>query len=352
MGNATSSPRGALGPSLVLVFVTLCWGMSFTLMKDWHDNASDCPGGAPVAGLTMIALRMALALVILAVVRPQLFYRPNRRAHQAGFWVGLAFFSGFALQVSGLAMTTPARSGFITSLSSAFVPVGMWLAFRTRVAAWTAVGLIIGIAGAALLSVAGDDAAPVGVGLGDAITFVAAIFFTVQVILLDRLGRGVPPGHITVAFFVTCGVLALVSALALVMLDGSTPAALFQWIVAMMKKPHMPVKFGALTVISTVLAFGLMNAYQPQVPASRAALIYLLESVFSSLISVAAGFDQATWPLFLGGGLILAGNLLVELPSLRRRDSLAAPQAPLYLNGDTPSLDGPDPLGERGREHS
>jgi drug/metabolite transporter (DMT)-like permease len=65
-----------------------------------------------------------------------------------------------------------------------------------------------------------------------------------------------------------------------------------------------------------------MNAYQPKVPASRAALIYLLESVFSSLISVATGFDEPTWPLFLGGGLILLGNLLVEIPNLRRKPAV------------------------------
>jgi drug/metabolite transporter (DMT)-like permease len=319
MGSQSTSPRGAFGPSLVLVFVTFCWGMSFTLMKDWHDNAGDCPGGAPVAGLTMIALRMALALVILAVVQPHLFWRPDRQARRAGFWIGLAFFSGFALQVSGLAKTTPARSGFITSLSSAFVPVGIWLAFRTRVGALTAVGLIIGVVGAALLSFAGDDVVAADSTLGDALTLVAAFFFTVQVILLDRLGRAVPAGHITVSFFVTCGVLAAASALFLAAIAGSGPGELIAWVGVMLAKPGMALKLSTLTVVSTVLAFGLMNAYQPKVPASRAALIYLLESVFSSLISVAAGFDEPTWPLFLGGSLILAGNLLVELPNLRRR---------------------------------
>src|SRR5262249_41305403 len=157
--------------------------------------------------------------------------------------------------------------------------------FRTRIAAWTAAGLIIGIAGAALLSLAGDDAIAAGVGLGDAITFVAAILFTAQVILLDRLGRTVPPGHITLCFFATWGALAAVSAIALAALQGEGPGALIEWTAGMLAKPYMSLKLGALTVVSTVLAFGLMNAYQPQVPASRAALIYLLESVFSSLIS-------------------------------------------------------------------
>ena len=73
-------------------------------------------------------------------------------------------------------------------------------------------------------------------------------------------------------------------------------------------------------VIPTVLAFHWMNVYQPRVSASRAALIYLLEPVFAALFSLAWGHDRVSLPLVAGGGLILGGNLLVELPGwLRER---------------------------------
>ena len=54
------------------------------------------------------------------------------------------------------------------------------------------------------------------------------------------------------------------------------------------------------------------------VPASRAALIYLLEPVFTAIVSVVAGYDPLSIPLLVGGALILLGNLLVELPRLLR----------------------------------
>ncbi|MBY0232080.1 MAG: DMT family transporter [Gemmataceae bacterium] len=56
-----------------------------------------------------------------------------------------------------------------------------------------------------------------------------------------------------------------------------------------------------------------MNEYQPKVPASRAALIYLLEPIFSALFSMAWGHDEPSWLLLWGGILVLAGNLVVEL---------------------------------------
>ena len=61
-----------------------------------------------------------------------------------------------------------------------------------------------------------------------------------------------------------------------------------------------------------------MNVYQPQISANRAALIYLLEPVFAAMFSVALGHESFTLYLFIGGSLILGGNLLVELPGWLR----------------------------------
>jgi drug/metabolite transporter (DMT)-like permease len=61
-----------------------------------------------------------------------------------------------------------------------------------------------------------------------------------------------------------------------------------------------------------------LTTYQPLVATSRAALIYLLEPVFAALASLAWGHDQLTMSLVAGGALILGGNLLAELPQLRR----------------------------------
>lgn len=181
------------------------------------------------------------------------------------------------------------------------------------------IGLAIGVAGAGLLSLGSSDAGHESAAalIGDGLTLIAAFFFAAQVILLERLGRTIEPTYITVTFFLTCGVLSLTGALLGAGSDTGVRAWAV-WIVRMFAEPHMPVKFAVLTVVCTVLAFGLMNAYQPRVPASRAALIYLLESVFSSLISVLAGFDRLTWLLLMGGGLILFGNLMVELPTILR----------------------------------
>src|SRR5947209_2579074 len=135
---------------LMLVGATLCWGLLFPLTKDWQDAARACPGGELVATLTILALRMSLALVVLGVFRPHLFLKPSRRALGVGALLGAVNGLGNILQVLGLAWTTPARSGFFTSLACAWVPFLALACFRVPVALATWGGLALGVAGVVL----------------------------------------------------------------------------------------------------------------------------------------------------------------------------------------------------------
>lgn len=308
-------PKADRRASIMLVLVTVLWGLSFPLMKDWQLAAIHCPGGELVASATIIALRMFLALAVLAVFRPRLFTAPRRREHTYGAALGLTFFLGFLLQVLGLADTTPALSAFLTTLTCAWVPLLAWLGWRARVRALTLLGLGLGLVGAAVL--AGLDAEggreP---GRGEVLTLLASVFFAGQILLLDRLGRTLQPMNLTVGSFLAAGCAALATAGAAAIGPGWW--AWGTWVVRVLATPTVLGDVAALTLLSTVLAFTWMNTYQPRVPASRAALIYLLEPVFASLFSILLGHDELTARLLAGGGIILGGNLLVELPVLLR----------------------------------
>ncbi len=121
------------------------------------------------------------------------------------------------------------------------------------------------------------------------------------------------PAHFTAGLLTATGGLALAGAVPLAA-GGAGLAPWLEWTAWMLSRPAVLRDVLLLTVLSTLLAMHLMNVYQPYVPASRAGLIYLLEPVFASLFSLALGHDALTLRLVLGGGLILGGNLLVELP--------------------------------------
>lgn len=330
MPEAESHPRrDPLHATVMLVLTTFCWGLSFPLMKGWQEQSTDCPGGPLLASATMILVRVVLAVLILAAFRPSLVRKPSRRAHLSGAVVGMVFFLGFILQVLGLTWTKPALSAFITSLGSAWVPLFAWLWWRTKVASLALIGIGLGIFGTALLprSDGGEEST---LGAGALLTFLSAMFFAVEILLLDHLGKGIPSGHLTVSFFAVTAVLALLLAAGWAAC-GPGLSSWSGWLFGMLRTPGIAVDVGLLTVFCTVLAFHWMNTYQPRVSASRAALIYLLEPVFAAAFSIVLGYDRLTPRLLIGGGIIIGGNLLVETPRLIyewRKRADKAPTAP------------------------
>src|SRR5262249_25492979 len=146
----------------------------------WQNAARDGPADELLTSLTLIALRMLPAFAILAALQPQLL-RSTRREHVVGGLLGVVFFSGFFLQLWGLAWTSPALSAFITSLGSAWAPLLAWVCFGIRVARWTLLGLAIAIGGTAVLSL--DPSARWGLGPGEWLTLLASLLFGVQILM-------------------------------------------------------------------------------------------------------------------------------------------------------------------------
>ena len=132
-------------------------------------------------------------------------------------------------------------------------------------------------------------------------------------LVLDRVGKRMNPAHLSTGFLIATGLLGLTSA-TLVAGCGDGVGAWAGWVGEMLAVPKLAWSVVALATLPTAVAFHWMNSYQPLVPASRAALIYLLEAVFSAMFSVMLGYDSLTGSLVLGGALILAGNVLVEVP--------------------------------------
>lgn len=332
MGMQVSAPLAndrasqmAARATIMLIATTFVWGMSFPLVKNWQNAAAGCPGGVGVASMTLVALRMALALPVVCLMHPRRLLATTRKEHVAGLIVGVAFFLGFGLQVLGMAGTTPARSGFITSLGGAWVPVLAFLFLRHRSPMITLCGLGVAVLGTAVLSV--EPGKMDGSWLpnwGDLLTLAGSLFFAGQILLLDHLGRCVESSHLTFGVFAITGVLAFLLALVLALAGDSTIGAWVSWTISMLQKPKILVDLLILTVFCTVLAFDWMNTYQPRVSAGRAALIYFLEPLFASGFSVLWGLDSLSVQLVAGGLLILAGNLLVELPVWLRDRSRSA----------------------------
>jgi drug/metabolite transporter (DMT)-like permease len=295
----------------MLVAACLCWAAFFSLTKNWQEAAHACPGGALLASLTLLGVRTLIALAAFAALKPRLFFALSRHEMAVGLFLGTLVCLGNIFQVWGLASTSPALSGFFTSLASLWVPILAFVVLRLPVAGATWAGMALGVAGLATLGI--NPGESWGLGFGDGLTVLSSLAFALFILSLDRLGRTVNSSHLTLLLIAVAGLPTLLLAGLVAAWQGQLIPWL-TWLGEILRRPAVLRDVLLLTMLSTVLATHLMNTYQPRVPASRAALIYLLEPVFAAALSVVVGHDRVTGRLLLGGALILSGNALVELP--------------------------------------
>jgi drug/metabolite transporter (DMT)-like permease len=196
--------------------------------------------------------------------------------------------------------------------------IPVWVALRTRRrlpwTVWVSGALVV--AGVALL--AQLDWRDLRIGRGELETLGSSVFFMGQILWLDR-----PEYAANRALPVTVVMFAVEAAVAALFAGATAPSA------AALLVPWTSVTWVgctlALTVFCTLGAFTLMNAWQPKITATEAGLIYCVEPVFASVMalflpawfSVWGGFDYpnetATVNLLIGGGLITAANVLIQL---------------------------------------
>ena len=117
-----ASPQ--LKADVVILLTTALWGVTFVMVKDSLGQADP---------FTFLVLRFGLAALAAAVwAGRDLLHGPSLRA---GAFLGLFLFAGYALQTTGLDLTTPSRSAFITGMTVVFVLIqAAWLMRRNQTA--------------------------------------------------------------------------------------------------------------------------------------------------------------------------------------------------------------------------
>src|SRR6201996_5935372 len=126
----------------------MVWGATFVLVKDALQDASP---------LLFNLLRMTLAFIALVIVNHRQLRDISRRSLFSGLIVGLFLAAGYQFQTAGLALTTPAKSAFITGLVVVFVPLFTIIpalrSSNTPAPRWTAAaGALLAFSGLLLLT--------------------------------------------------------------------------------------------------------------------------------------------------------------------------------------------------------
>ena len=283
-----------------------------------------------VSSLTVL-VRFGVAALLMALWS----WKTLRHLTRLELWqgAGLALYggAGILLQMDGLAYTSASTSAFLTQCYCVIIPLIVAWQERRR-PSWVIVfSTLMVVAGVAVL--AGIDWHTLKLGRGEWETILGSIAFTGQILWLERPQFAKNRvNHFSVVMFVGIALMALPVCL----LTMNQPGDL-------LRAYASPIAIGLTSILvlaCTMVAYLMMNHWQPRVPATEAGLIYSVEPLFASLFalflpgwfaslgSFTYANEHATLNLLIGGGLITAANILVQLRPAQRPAS-AANHSPL-----------------------
>jgi len=281
----------SLKAHFLLVLVTLVWGVTFVQIKDALGDISP---------LLFNAVRMTLAGAALALVfRKHL--RMSAVALRAGIWMGTLLWMGYEFQTTGLVLTTPSKSAFLTGVSVVLVPVFLALIWRRHINRWTSLGVLAAFAGLYLLTVPSAGSGSLsGINRGDLLTLGCAVTFAFQIIFMGRAMRVHRFEQIAT-------------------LQACVAAVLMAVTVPLLEKPHaiwsprVVIAILVTGLLATAAAFSIQAWAQQFTPPTHTALIFVLEPVFAWASSYLLLGERLGTRAGLGALLIIAGVLLSEL---------------------------------------
>jgi drug/metabolite transporter (DMT)-like permease len=285
--------------SLLLLLAALIWGAGFLAQK----HASTNMGPVSFVGARFL-LSWAL-LAPLALYEHRKESRPPLTIRDFGIagLIGLCLFVGAILQQSSLLTTTTTNVGFLTALSVIFVPAIVWAMSGARPKAVVLVAIIICLVGSWLVTEHGHFHRWTR---GDVLVVIADVAWAGVITLTPLFLNRVPRPFLLA--FMQFGVVAL---LGLALGASLEPVS----------EQNLASAFPAILysgAISGALAFTLQITAQKYVPATQAALILSLESVFAAVAGAFLLSERLTGLAALGCALILLGVLIAEAgPSAR-----------------------------------
>jgi drug/metabolite transporter (DMT)-like permease len=278
----------------LLLFAAMIWGCTFVVQK-WAASGPEAMGPLTFTGARF--LLGGLMVLPLAAMERRRATTPLNRKHVLGFIAcGLALLLGAWTQQAGVAGTSVANAGFLTSLYVAMVPILAWTLFgrRPHPVVWPAIGVCL--AGTWLLT----GAAWNRLSAGDGWVLACAGFWAVQVTLVGVLAAASErPLALALVQYAVGGI---AGCLAAAIFEAPTPAVYFS-------------SLGELLwagLASSGIAFTLQVVTQRYLHPATAAIVMSAESVFAALSGALILGERMSGPQCTGAALILAAILAVE----------------------------------------
>jgi drug/metabolite transporter (DMT)-like permease len=282
-----------------LLLIALIWGATFVLVQ----NAIDLLPPFSFNGVRFLIAAILLGGWLILFERKQLAFI-SKKLIFSGIIIGIWLFIGYATQTAGLLYTSSSKAGFITGLSVVLVPLFSLILLKMRPSRNAVIGVSIATVGLYLLTMTDVSA----LNKGDALVFICAIGFAMQIIFTGKFSSHYPTLLLTVVQISTVAVLSILCSYFFedwkevlqpdILLNTDVAVALF-----------------ITSVFATALAFFAQTNFQKFTSPTRVALIFSMEPVFAAITGFIWADERLSLSALIGCLFILAGMIIAELPT-------------------------------------
>lgn len=278
-----------LGQGLLLL-ATLIWGSTFIILKDTLDSL-------PV--MLVLAVRfLTSALILLAVFRKRI-KKMTGKTFLIGLTLGGVLSAAYLFQTYGLKDVSAGENAFLTSVYTVMVPFLCWAIFKRRPDVYSFIAGSVCILGIGCVSFSNGGA--FAVGIGQILTVVCAVFYALQIIIVDEFVKEEGPACL---LFLQLAVVGVVCAVGSCIFEfGRTEISM---------TADALCRLIYLTLIGTLGAQACQMIGQKYVSASHTSILLSFESVFGLLFSVLAGGERLTPVSCIGFFLVFLSVVISE----------------------------------------
>ena len=278
---------------LMLILVTLCWGVSYYLMDISLGDMDP---------FTLNAHRFLGAFFIASAISWNKVKTVNRTTLKYSALVGIALVVVYIGATFGVKYTSLSNSGFLCAMTVVFTPMISRIVFKEKQDRKVIVSVLMCFVGIALLTLKDDFSINMGNLKGDLLCLMCAFAYAIDLLLTEKAvsHEEVDAYQLGVFQLGFTGVCNLIMAF-------------------VFEQPHFPTTpnvWGAvlfLAIFCTGVAFVVQPVAQQYTTAAHTGVIFALEPVFAAVVAVIFAHEFLSPKSYFGAFLMVASVIVMEI---------------------------------------
>lgn len=282
-----------LKADLMLVLVTLCWGVSYYMI----DLAL-----VELGPFTLNAYRFIGAFLVAGIFTFNKIKTVNKETLKYSFLVGSALLFVYIGATFGVMYTSLSNAGFLCALTVIFVPVIELVFLHKKPEKKMIVAVTMSLIGIMLLTLKDDFSINFANLKGDLLSILCAVAYATDLILTEKAvsHEKVDAFQLGVFQLGVTGVYMLILAVIF-----EQPAL-----------PHNPTVITSIIFLSlfcTGVAFIVQAIAQKYTSASHVGVIFTLEPVFAAIVAFIFAHEVLTFKSYIGAVIMIAALFVTEI---------------------------------------